>query len=388
MQEDQLSTGNYLTIRSPGETFRAFVPSPLPPQPEPVLSKADHVLLERANQALGRLDGLTRTLPDAGQFIYIYLRKEAVLSSMIEGTQSSLSQLLLFESDDLPGIPVDDVQEVSNYVSALQHGLSRLRNGFPLSSRLLREIHAVLLNNTRGADRQPGEFRRSQNWIGGRRPGNAVYVPPPPDYVVECMSALEKYIHESRKTTPLLISAALTHVQFESIHPFLDGNGRLGRLLITLMTCWAGVLQDPCLYLSLYLKTNRDEYYSLLQTVRKQGTWLEWIRFFLEGVIHVCENAAETAMRCMKLFETDIRQISDLEGGASSMLAVQRVLQRQPAASVLTLAKLTSLSRKTVATALSRMQHIGLVNEVTGKKRNRVYMYKQYLEILNEGIEP
>src|ERR1017187_3493126 len=222
--ENDRRLGKYVATRWGGETVRAFVPSPLPPDP-PLRLETLQRILEQANQALGRLDGLASLLPDLSLFIYAYVRKEAVLSSQIEGTQSSLSDLLLFENDEAPGVPLEDVQEVSNYVAALGHGLDRLRGGFPLS---LREIHAVLLSKGRGSEKQPGEFRTSQNWIGGTRPGNAAFVPPPPDMVMECMGELELFLHAQRSDLPLLIQAGLAHVQFETIHPFLDGNGRLG----------------------------------------------------------------------------------------------------------------------------------------------------------------
>lgn len=241
------------------------------------------LLLERANQALGRLDGFTSVLPDLSLFLYAYVRKEALLSSQIEGTQSSLSDLLLFENSEAPGVPIHDVQEVSNYVAALNHGMRRLREGFPLSLRLIREIHGVLLSEGRGSNKEPGEFRRSQNWIGGTRPGNAAFVPPPGDRVMECMGRLEIFLYEERRDIPLLVKAGLAHVQFETIHPFLDGNRRLGRLLITFMLCASGALRDPILYLSLYLKTHRETYYELLTGVRFERRLGNVARILLDG---------------------------------------------------------------------------------------------------------
>ncbi|MEO7145558.1 MAG: Fic/DOC family N-terminal domain-containing protein, partial [Bryobacteraceae bacterium] len=246
--------GTYVVKKFPGESFRAFVPPPLPPDP-PLKLDALQRLLEEANQALGRLDGLTSILPDPSIFIYLYVQKEAVLSSQIEGTQSSLSDLLLFESGETPGVPIEDVQGVSHYISAMNHGLRRLQGGFPLSLRLIREIHKELLARGRGSDKNPGEFRTTQNWIGGTRPGNAAFVPPPPEKITECMGALEIFLHTESSHLPILVKAALAHVQFETIHPFLDGNGRLGRLLITFLLCVAGALREPILYLSLYFKT-------------------------------------------------------------------------------------------------------------------------------------
>ncbi len=288
-----------------GEDVRLYVPRPLPPDPPLALGPEDIDRLERANRALGRLDALAQLLPDPDLFLYFYVRKEAVLSSQIEGTQSSLSDLLLFETDSAPGVPLDDVQEVSRYVAAMNHGIERLRGDFPLSLRLVREIHEKLLAKGRGAGKEPGQFRRSQNWIGGSRPGNAFYVPPPPEMVVECLGRLEKFIHDDPVKTPTLLKAALVHVQFETIHPFLDGNGRLGRLLITLILCNEGALRQPLLYLSLYFKQHRERYYELLQRVRTTGDWESWIRFFLEGV----EQTAGQAVDWRPRFESSSPEI-------------------------------------------------------------------------------
>jgi len=245
--------GRYETTAIGGETVRAYIPIPLPPVP-PVDLDGLHVALEQANQTIGRLDGVASVLPDPSLFLYIYIRKEALLSSQIEGTQSSLSDLLLYEAEEAPGVPIDDTREVSNYVAAMNHGLHRLREDFPLSLRLIREIHAILLSQGRGQDKDPGAFRRTQNWIGGTRPGNALFVPPPPHLVMDCLGALEAFIHADSPDLPLLVKAALVHVQFETIHPFLDGNGRLGRLLITFLMCERGILREPLLYLSLFFK--------------------------------------------------------------------------------------------------------------------------------------
>ena len=272
--------GYYMPSTTTPEPVLAFVPRPLPPMPPLQLDGNMYDLIELANRALGRLDGLTTLLPEPSLFLYFYVRKEALLSSQIEGTQSSLSDLLLYEIEEVPGVPLDDVQEVSRYVAALNHGLARLKNGFPLSLRLIREIHKVLLSGGRGSEREPGEFRRSQNWIGGTRPGNALFVPPPPIEVMPCLGDLENFLHDRPERTPVLIKAALSHVQFERIHPFLDGNGRLGRLLITILLCAEGALSEPLLYLSLYFKTHRQVYYDLLQQVRFEGDWEEWLRFF------------------------------------------------------------------------------------------------------------
>ena len=242
-------TGTYRECSTVRESYRAFLPAPLPPSPPLQLDEEHHDLMEKANRALGRLDGMTLLLPDASLFLYFYVRKEALLSSQIEGTQSSFNDLLLYESEEVPGVPLDDVREVSNYVAAMSHGLNRLRGGFPLSLRLIREIHEILLAKGRGSNNEPGEFRRSQNWIGGTRPGNVAFVPPPPETLQESLGALERFLHNDPVFTPLLIKAALAHVQFETIHPFLDGNGRLGRLLITFLLCAEGAIAEPILYL-------------------------------------------------------------------------------------------------------------------------------------------
>jgi Fic family protein len=261
------TTGTYRQCSVAGESYRVYLPAPLPPRPALAIYASLQARLDRANRAIGRLDGISAVLPDTALFLYFYVRKEALLSSQIEGTQSSLSDLLLFEGEQTPDVALDDVREVSNYVAAMDHGLRRMRqDGFPLSLRLMREMHAILLREGRGAAKDPGEFRRSQNWIGGGRPaGNARFVPPPPEEVMDCLGALEKFLHDEPEPTPLLIKAALAHVQFETIHPFLDGNGRMGRLLITLLLCGEGALSEPLLYLSLYFKLHREAYYDWLQ---------------------------------------------------------------------------------------------------------------------------
>ncbi|WP_253641084.1 Fic family protein [Bradyrhizobium sp. USDA 4541] len=363
------------------------MPPPLPPVPPIDLVKIVE-LLDRATAALGRLDGVTTVLPAPPLFIYMYVQKEAVLSSQIEGTQSSLSDLLLFEADELPHAPIDDVEEVSSYVAALNHGLGRLRtDNFPLSLRLIREIHGVLLRNGRGSTKQPGEFRQSQNWIGGTRPGNATFVPPPPHLVMQCLDELERFLHAEHQGIPLLIKAALAHVQFETIHPFLDGNGRLGRLLITFLLCEAGALKEPVLYLSLYFKTYRKRYYELLQRVRETGDWESWISFFLEGVIETATQATETARQLLELFEKDRRAISALGRPAASTLRVHQLLQKRPLLSVPATTKELGLSKPTVAKAMEHLEKLGIVREITAKQRRRIYAYVRYLDILNQGTE-
>jgi Fic family protein len=344
--------------------------------------------MEQANRALGRLDGLTALLPDTSLFIYFYVRKEALLSSQIEGTQSSFSDLLLYESKEVPGVPIEDVQEVSNYVAAMTHGLKRLREGCPLSLRLMREIHGILLAKGRGADKTPGEFRRSQNWIGGTRPGNAMFVPPPAEDVMKLMGDLEKFLHGEPVKMPVLIKAALAHVQFETIHPFLDGNGRLGRLLITFLLCAEKALSEPILYLSLYFKTHRQEYYEHLQRVRTEGDWEQWLRFFLTGVMQTAEQATDAARSILSLFEKDRAKIEKLGRPAGSALRMHEYLQRKPITSVTMAAKKLGLTEPTIRASLSHMQKLGIVKEMTGRQRNRLFVYRRYLDILDEGTEP
>ncbi len=379
--------GRYVTISAEGQKAQAFVPAPLPPRPSidwtPELrSKFDLALL-----ALGRLDSVSTLLPESSLFLYMYIRKEAVLSSMIEGTQSSLSDLLLFELDQEPGVPLDDVREVSNYVAALDHGLRLLEEGLPLSLRLFREIHGVLLTKGRGSNQTPGEFRRSQNWIGGTRPGNAAFVPPPAEEVLECMSKLELFLHDQPEPSPVLLKAALAHVQFETIHPFLDGNGRLGRLLITLLLCEQKVLREPMLYLSLYFKTHRQYYYELLNNVRITGDWEAWLDFFAEAVIVTATQAVETAQQLLDLSNRDHDKISGLGRAAASTLQVHRALMEHPIATSGSLVQKTGITPATVNKALGHLEQLGIVKELTARKRNRLFSYTGYIEIMSHGTE-
>lgn len=380
--------GTYETTSVGGENVRAFVPPPLPPDPDVEVTTARQDLLEKANLSLGRLDGVAGIFPDPALFLYMYVRKEALLSSQIEGTQSSLSDLLLFESEESPGVPIDDVEEVSHYVAAIDHGLKRMQGGFPLSLRLMRELHKIMLSGGRGHDKQPGEFRTSQNWIGGTRPGNASFVPPPPHKVVECMGLLERFLHDDPVKTPLLLKAALAHVQFETIHPFLDGNGRVGRLLITLLLCAEKALTQPLLYLSLYFKTHRDQYYELLQSVRTKGAWEEWVDFFLRGVIETSEQAVGTAKRILELIKQDRERIQKLGRPAASSLRLHHAFQERAILSIPGAAKHTEMSQPTVTRALAHLSKLGIVRETTGKKRRKLYVYDAYMKILGEGAEP
>jgi Fic family protein len=383
------ATGRHAGSVAGGETVRAFVPHPLPPRPALELTGARQSLLERATLAVGRLDSIALLLPDPQLFLYAYVRREAVLSSQIEGTQSSLSDLLLFELDEVPGVPFDDVVEVSNYVAALEHGVARLREGFPLCNRLLREMHAHLMARGRGADKAPGEFRRSQNWIGGTRPGNARFVPPPPSEVEPCMAALEAFLHADAPDAklPVLLKAALAHVQFETIHPFLDGNGRLGRLLIALLLHDGGVLRQPLLYLSLYLKQHRGVYYDLLDRVRAEGDWEAWVDFFLEGVEQTAEGAVQTARRLVDLFRADAQRVQGVGGRNANMLRVLGALRQRPVSSVRQIQERAAISFPTASKAMLALVEMGIARELTGGRRNRVFVYEAYLGVLNEGGE-
>jgi Fic family protein len=379
--------GRYETTTAGGETVRAFIPLPLPPIPAIDLSGLQ-IALEQANQTVGRLDGIASVLPDPSLFLYMYIRKEALLSSQIEGTQSSLSDLLLYEVDEAPGVPIDDTREVSNYVAAMNHGLQRLRDNFPLSLRLIREIHAKLLSKGRGQDKDPGEFRRSQNWIGGTRPGNALFVPPPPHLVMDCLGALETFIHADAPDLPLLVKAALVHVQFESIHPFLDGNGRLGRLLITFLMCERGILREPLLYLSLFFKQNRETYYELLQAVRERGEWETWLEFFLRGVTDTARQGTRTAQSLLRLFNEDRARIEGLGRSAATVLRLHQFLQRRGLTTIPSASRQLGLSQPTVTSAIAHLQTLGVVRETTGRQRGKIYMYGTFLDLLSEGTDP
>ena len=283
---------------------------------------------------------------------------------------------------------MDDVREVSNYVAALNHGIERMKSGFPLSLRLLREMHGILLATGRGAQKEPGEFRRSLVWIGGQNPGNARFVPPPPDRLMECLNRFERFLHGEPECLPVLIRAALAHVQFETIHPFLDGNGRIGRLLITLLLCAEGVLSQPTLYLSLYFKTHRDAYYDRLQAVRTDGDWEGWLRFFLEGVFETSQQAVSTAQCVLALFAEDRERLGALGRRAGSALRVHECLQRRPILSVPGTADELGLSRPTVRACVDAMEKIGIAREFTGRDRRRLYVYDAYIAVLAEGTEP
>ena len=379
-------TGTYQSTVVGGEATRAFVPAPLPPEPSILLHAKLQRSQEAATLALGRLDAITSLLPDPTHFLYACVRKEAVLSSQIEGTQSSLSDLLLFEQQGAPGVPwTTDVVEVSNYVAALDRGMQLMREGLPPCIRLLREIHGVLLSRGRGSGKTPGEFRRSQNWIGGTRPGDAVFVPPPQTDVPDCMAALERFMNEPE--FPALVRAALAHVQFETIHPFLDGNGRVGRLLITLLLHHAGALRQPLLYLSLYFKKHRTEYYRQLNEVRLTGDWETWLAFFFDGIAETATSAVDTCQRVDQLIAADDAHLQGFRRRAETLRRIHDVLKAEVILPLARVHDLTGLSLPTVGAAMNTLVEHGIAREVTGRKRDRLFTYDRYLAILNEGME-
>ena len=383
-EEENGLSGRWVAAVAAGSSQKAFLPDPLPPNSALDMNRLARVC-SGADMALAELKGVSATLPDAELFLYGYIRKEALLSAQIEGTQSSLSDLFLFEGRRAQG--TDDVEEVSSYVAAMRHGLERVRrDDFPLSSRLLREIHAILLSNSRGKDKAPGEFRSIQNWIGS--PGGMIFVPPPASEVPDCMGALEKFLHSQSPDMPVLVKAALAHAQFETIHPFLDGNGRLGRLLVTLLLCAEGALSEPMLYLSLYLKRHRQEYYDRLQAVRMRSDWEAWVRFFLEGVRETSLQAVDTAREIVALFAADKERIEALGRPASSALRIHEALRQKPFLDVPSAASEIGISGITVRRSLQHLQALGMVSEVSGRRRGQVFCYDAYMEILARETEP
>ena len=378
--------GQSVTISTQGEPFQAFVPAPLPPQPPLEWSAGLRRRFDDALVALGRLDAVSSLLPNAQLVLCSFVRKEAVLSSQIEGTQSSLADLMLFEIDERPGVPLEDAHEVSRCVAAMAHGVERLRGGFPLSLRLLREMHGVLLDHPRGRGKAPGEFRRSQVWVGGTRPGNAVFVPPPADRLMECLNAFERFLHDEPEPTSPLLRAALAHVQFETIHPFLDGNGRIGRSLIVLQLVADGLLREPLLHPSLFFKAHRALYYELLNEVRVNGDWERWLDFFAEAVQVSATEAVRTAQALLALVERDRARIGSLGRAAASAWALHEALQRQPVATATALGAATGLTPATVNKALTHLQRLGLVGELTERQRGRVFAYHDYVALLNAEL--
>ncbi|MCF7811557.1 Fic family protein [bacterium] len=380
-------TGTYFNSTITGETVEAFVPHPLPPNPPIVLDNALRESHDRALLALGRLDSVTSLLPDAHIFLYSYVRKEAIVSSQIEGTQSSLSELFQYEVDGFPGVIKTDVVEVSRYVAALEHGLKRLKEDFPLSLRLIKEMHEILLSHGRGSERMPGEFRRSQNWIGGTRPGNAAFVPPPPDKVIECLSEWEKFLYNESSNLPILVRIGLIHAQFESIHPFLDGNGRIGRLLIPIMLCWKKILKEPLLYISLFFKAHQQEYYNRLQQIRINGDWEGWLSFFIEGIYITADQAIDTARKLQEMVKHDEMKIRNLGRSSLTALRVFHQFSQNPIARRSYLVQKTGLSKPTVNSRIEDLINLGIIGEIKLQSKVRYLQYTQYIKTLNEGTE-
>ena len=363
------------------ENYKAFIPEPLPPIPPLELDAEILKLLSKANLYLGQLNGLASIINDPDLFVYLYVRKEALLSSQIEGTQCSLEDVLVEGESNPKGNK--NIEEVSNYVSAMNTGLARLKD-LPVSSRLLKEMHAILLNNVRGSSKNPGEFRTSQNWIGhpGANLNNAEFVPPPPHEMHNCMGELEKYIHND-DGLPELIRAALIHAQFESIHPFLNGNGRLGRLLITFLLCSWGIIKKPLIYLSYFFKANRTEYYTKLMKVRLNGDWEGWIKFFLYGVAETAQMANSTAIEIHNIHKKDIEKIQMSKKFTPMMGRLFYIICRQPIINMSDLEQfIQESSIPTIQRAINRLVSLKILTEVSGKQRNRTYAYTEYLKIL------
>ena len=372
-------------VTQPGG-YKAFIPNPLPPSPPIRFDGKLQSLLSEADRALARLDGITTVLPNPDLFIAMYVKKEALLSSQIEGTQASLEGVLEFEADLIPKENVNEIKEVINYIRALNYGIERLKE-LPMSLRLIKEIHRILLEETRGAHRSPGEFRKSQNWIGppGASLNEAIFVPPPPEVVLPTMGDLEKFFRNKNNNIPPLIKIALIHSQFETIHPFLDGNGRIGRLLITFYLFWQGILSKPLLYLSFYLKKNRADYYDLLMKVRLKGTWEDWIKFFLNGVSEISEEAAKTAREVIRLKEELITKLYD--NSISSVYGIKLIdlLFETPLVSVKDISGKLNISKESANELVKKFEKIGILKEITGKQRYKKYSFKEYIKIMARG---
>lgn len=378
------SRSGRLVIQQTGiDGFSSFIPNPLPPVPSLRYDDELNSLIEKAMAALGRLDGISSILPNPDLFLYMFVRKEAVLSSQIEGTQSSLTDLIEFENLKRTRSSIDDVKEVSNYVKAMDYGVKRIKS-LPISSRLLGEIHKILVKSTRGGQKSPGDFRKSQNWIGGSKPANARFVPPPHQEVLNCMSDLEKFLNDPNNTMPIIIKSGLAHVQFETIHPFLDGNGRIGRILITLILLSEKILEKPLLYLSLFFKEHRDEYYDYLSKVRTDGDWEGWIKFYLSGVYEVSREAAKAVKSILNLQAKHSTLLVNLGKASDSALKLLDLLYKNPIQTVGSVSNSLKLSAPSSRKAINNLVSLGILKEITGKKRDREYWYKEYLSILIE----
>lgn len=381
-------TGRYVSSVAGGVVCNAFVPQDLPPVPPLHIDTKLQRRISEAMLALGRLDAISTLLPDAHLFLYSYVRKEAVMSSQIEGTQSSLSDLMLYEMDGMPGVPMDDVQEVSCYVNALSLGVKQITEQHPITFRLITELHQQLMTSGRGVSRGPGEFRKNQVWIGGHRADEAIFVPPPANELADCWSALERFINDVPEPIDPLIKAALAHVQFETIHPFMDGNGRLGRLLIPLILVEARVLSQPLLYLSVFFKKHRQTYYEHLQQVRISGDWESWLLFFVDAVAATATQAVSTAQQLNQLKDEHKRLLQPLGRMAGSAGMVLDALFEHPIANINKLVELTGLTPATIGKVMERLaaEDFSFVTELTGQKRNRVYAYHGYIDILNQDF--
>jgi Fic family protein len=384
-------SGTYEQISTAGETVNAFVPAPLPPRDPPLKMDAElSELLRRAEAAVVKLRLAGAMVPSLDWLLYSFVRKEAVVSSQIEGTQATLMDLLMYEaSGKAEAVDDEDVKQVCNYVDALSYARKQMRskNGLPLSMRLLNEAHRRLMKKVPGVHRGPGEIRRSQNWIGGTRPGNAVYVPPPPNLLRDLLGSLEKYIH-AEDPLPPLARAGLLHVQFEAVHPYLDGNGRIGRLLITLLLEHWNLLELPLLYLSLHFKRHRAEYYRLLNAVRTDGDFESWLQYFLEGVAIIADETVVTTQQLFALINADRTKV--LAGRATSVAGIRlfELLPAHPIITVSSVVKLLKTTKPTATKAVSGLVDAGILVETTGRRRDRSFSYEAYLNILRTGTEP
>lgn len=378
------ASGSFVTTFAAGETFKAFVPAALPPRiPKKQLETLSEPLRD-AEAAIARLDLAGEMIPSLNWFIYAFVRKEALLSSEIEGTQATLEDMLIWEESEQPGASrLEDVEEVANYVAAINYGFQQIRSpkGAPISVRLLNDCHRILMRGVRGAAKEPGALRRSQNWVGGSRPDNAVFVPPPPEQIADLLTDLERYIHAASKL-PALLRIGLVQVQFETIHPYLDGNGRLGRMLIALLLDHWGILSSPLLYLSLYLKQNQTAYFSGLSAVRTEGDWLGWLKFFLLGVSVVADDATQTARSLYARIAEDRRQLIGLPGATVSAIQLFEQLPEHPVVTMPLVVRLLATTKPTAGKAIELLQSAGILTEIGERKRDRLYRYEHYLKIL------
>jgi Fic family protein len=378
------ATGRTLKRTVTGEEIAAFVPYPLPPRDPPLnLDGAFAAPLRRAEQALARLEVAGEMVPSLDWFIYAFVRKEAVISSQIEGTQATLIDLLEYEAEQTTKVAGDDVHEVCNYLDAIKYARGQMKNarGLPLSIRLLNEAHRRLMRGVRGENKEPGEIRRSQNWIGGTRPGNAVFVPAPPEELAALLADLEKYLH-TESGLPPLVRIGLAHVQFETVHPYLDGNGRIGRLLITLLLEHWKLLSAPLLYLSLFFKRHRAEYYRLLGEVRRSGDWESWIAFFLEGVATIADEAVTAAREVFKLVNDDRQRLVAAPGASIMAIRLMDRLPIHPVVTIPAVVKILKTTKPTAGKAVQLLEKLGVLTETTGRQRDRTFAYASYLERL------